>query len=232
MKRWPSETKDIARKMRLNGASFSEITGKTGVVKSTLSLWLKELPKPHNLYYTNQKEWLHKIQKLAAVANRAKRNRRIQEMTEKVVHDVNSWKTLSQRPTQIAILASLYWAEGGKGRQVVQFANTDPKLALLFITLFRKIYAVDETKFRVRLHLHYYHNEQKVKSFWSELLNIPKSQFNKTYRKYRSREKTYRRNFGGICFIKYNSVLLQEQIMQYAYAFAEKYTGKINVPVA
>lgn len=217
--------------MRLDGSSFSEINQKLKVPKSTLSLWVKDIPKPQNMYFTNQKEWLDKIRILAAKANRAKRQKVIKTIELEVEKDVKDWNSFSSKEMQKTILAVLYWAEGTKGRQVLQFANTDPRLILLFVTLLRKAFVIDETKLRVRLHLHYYHKEKEVKGFWSNLLGIPLSQFNKTYRKHRSREKVFRRNFGGICFIKYNSVYLQERIMQYAYAIAEKLIGKVNVPV-
>ena len=120
------------------------------------------------------------------------------------------------------MLALLYWAEGSKGRSIVCFANTDPKLIKLFVTLLRSSFELDESKFRVRVHIHHYHDEEKVKKYWSDLTNIPLSLFNKTYHKQRSKEKTFRTNIGGICFIKYNSVYLQERIMQYAYKVADK----------
>ncbi len=126
----------------------------------------------------------------------------------------------------------LYWAEGTKVRGTLQFANTDPRLILLFVSLLRLCYKLDESKFRIRLHLHYYHKAREVKNFWSKLLNISTTQFEKTYRKSRSKEKTFRRNFGGICFIKYHSVYLKEKIIQYAYVLGEKIVGTVNVPVA
>lgn len=231
MPRWSIEKKTEARNLRLNGASFNLIIKKLNVPKSTLSFWLKDIPRPDNLYFTNRKDWLDKIRLLAANANRKKR----QQSTDKIIHevkkDIESWEDISVIKIQKIMLALLYWAEGNKGRQVIQFANTDPRLALLFITLLRNSFRLDESKFRVRLHLHDYHQEKEVKKFWSDLLKIPESQFNKSYRKARSKEKTFRRNFGGICFIKYNSVYLQERIMQYAYLLADKFIGKVTVPV-
>ncbi|MCS6956266.1 MAG: hypothetical protein NZM02_00230 [Patescibacteria group bacterium] len=129
-------------------------------------------------------------------------------------------------------MSILYLAEGNKVKGVLQFANTDPKMILLFITLLRSCYQLDESKFRIRLHLHYYHQARRTKQFWSELLKIPTNQFLKTYWKSRGKEKTFRKNFGGICFVKYNSVYLKEKIVQYGYILTEKITGKINVPVA
>lgn len=228
---WHLADKKRAREMRLKGSSFSEITKKVGVPKSTLSLWLRDIPRPENLYYTNQEEWLKKIRVLAKKAIFKKRQKHLDQIAEEVNKDVKSWTFLKNRNSQRCMLALLHWAEGSKGRSIVHFANTDPKLALLFITLLRKVFELDESKFRIRLHLHYYHKVGEVRNFWSKLLNVPESQFGKIYRKHRSQERTFRKNFGGICFIKYNSVGLQERIMQYAYTISKQIVGEIKVPV-
>ena len=120
----------------------------------------------------------------------------------------------------------LYWSEGSKGRGMLTFANTDPRLMLLFITLLRNCYSLDESKFRVRIHIHWYHKEKNVKQFWSELLKIPEHQFTKTYHKKRSKEQVFRKNVGGICFLIYNSDYLREQLVHYSYALGEKITGR------
>lgn len=230
MNKYPLEEIESARSLRVKGESLGQISKKLGMAKSTLSLWLRDIPKPNNLNYTNQKEWLKQIRVMAVKANREKRQNISDKIQDEVKNDLDKWN-LSLDSTQKAMLAVLYWAEGNKGREILQFANTDPRLVLLFITLLRRNFKLDETKFRIRLHLHNYHKENEVKRFWSKLLKIPKNQFNKTYWKQRSKEKTFRRNIGGICFIKYNSVYLQERIMDYAYLLAEKLTGKIKVPV-
>ena len=105
------------------------------------------------------------------------------------------------------MLAMLYWAEGTKGvHSCVVFANTDPKLIVLFITLFRECYPVVESKFRGRMNLHDYHNEITVRDYWSKLLKIDTEKFNKTYWKKRSENKRFRENRWGIFFLTYISV--------------------------
>ncbi len=133
--------------------------------------------------------------------------------------------------TQRAILSTLYWSEGSKGIGVLNFANTDPRLCLIFITLLRACYELDESKFRIRLHLHKYHKDQELKKYWSVLLKIPMSQFNAiVWKKEPNSGKRYRQNYHGICFVKYNSVDLQKRIMAYAHLLGEKLTK--NAPVA
>ncbi|GEM_PF-125635 len=231
MKHWSAEIKEKAKELRLTGKSYGDITKELNIPKSTLSTWFKDIPKPNKLFFTDRKEWLKKIRLLAAVANKKKRQNRLDISNNKVLQDINTWKNYKSIETQKIILAMLYWAEGSKGRGVVVFANTDPKLSLLFITLLRNCFAIDESKLRIRIHLHDYHREKDVKKFWSNLLKVPESQFNKCYLKNRSKQNKFRRNIGGICFIKYNSVYLQENIMQYAHNIAKKLVSN-NVPVA
>lgn len=216
--------------MRLSGSSYSQIKKKFFIPKSTLSDWFVNLPKPNHLYYTDRQSWLKKIRVLALKANKLKYQKINQDLKNQVKEDISNWSNINSTETQKTILAFLYWAEGSKGHMVV-FANTDPRLCLLFITLLRKCFQLDESKFRVRLHLHDYQDQKVIKKFWSNLLSIPESKFYKIYLKERSKNKTFRRNFGGVCFIKYNSVYLQRKIMEYAYMIGEKLIGKVKVPV-
>lgn len=123
-----------------------------------------------------------------------------------------------------AILSMLYWAEGSKRYDsIITFANTDPQLCHLFIELLRECYTIEENKFRLLLHLQSHHKELEQKRFWSELLNIPLTQFTKTnWKKTPNSGKRYRQNYHGICFVRYNNVSLQRSITAYAHAIADK----------
>jgi len=224
VKRWSDSIKSSAIKLRQNGDSYEVIRNKFLVPKSTLSGWLKDLPSKNDSFNNHRNQWLKTIRPLALEAKKKKKEYETEKMVQEVERDVKEWFHLKSKETQIAILASLYWAEGSKGKEVLTFANTNPKLQHLFITLLRECFPLDESKFRVRLHLHYYHKIKEVEKYWSDLLKIPLSQFNKTFIKKRGLNKTFRRNVGGICFIKYNSVYLQRRLMQYAYIIGDKFT--------
>lgn len=177
-----------------------------------------------------REKWIKEIQPLGALGQKRKREKKINQIVADVQKDLKEMQLTPELSK--AVLASLYWAEGSKGRGMLKFVNTDPRLMSLFITLLRQSYMLDERKFRVGLQLHWYHKDKKVRRFWSELLNIPESQFHKTYHKKRSKKRVFRKNIGGICFLRYNSDTLREQILHYAYAFGEKITGKVIAPVA
>lgn len=230
-RRWPNIIKERAKILRAKGFSYGTLTRELKVSKSTLHQWICGIKRPKKFTKLDRIRWINEIQPLGAQANKRKRENFIQSLKDEIESELKTL-TLDINIKKV-ILSMLYWAEGSKGvREMVTFANTDPRLTLLFITLLRQCYTIDETKFRIRLHLHYYHKEKDVKNFWSMLLHIPLTQFTKTYRKTRSKEKTFRRNFGGICFLKYNSVRQKDSILEYAYLFGEKITGKIRVPVA
>ncbi|OGG15722.1 hypothetical protein A3D77_01705 [Candidatus Gottesmanbacteria bacterium RIFCSPHIGHO2_02_FULL_39_11] len=230
--KWSDVTKNRARFLReKEGYSYGQIIKELHVARSTLHLWLRNSQRPEKFKIKDRIAWLKTIQPLGAQANREKREQRIVKLTKEIQKEINLFQT--NKSINRAFLSLLYWAEGSKYRHDgMIFANTDPRLVLLFITMLRASYELDERKFRIRLHLHDYHNEKQVKAFWSTLLKIPESQFTKTYRKQRSKEKTFRKNFGGICFLKYNSIDLKDRLIQHAFSLGEKITGKITVPVA
>lgn len=226
---YSEKTKEKAIELRKQGKSLLEISQILHTAKSTSSLWLST-EKNRGLYGTMTKqEWMKFIQQKSVVALHKRTILRQQKREIEAKHQILDLKVPME--TKRSILATLYWAEGSKGEGVLDFANTDPRLCLIFITLLRTCYELDESKFRIRLHLHKYHNEREIKKYWSELLAIPISQFNSiVWKKEPNSGKRYRRNYHGICFVKYNSVDLQKRLMAYAHLLGDKLT--INAPVA
>ena len=209
--------KEMAKKMVLMGKSYGKINEELGIPKSTLSTWFgKTLKKP--VSKKAMLEHLSSIRKLAsdAVKNkwariRSEEDRAIELKIKEEIEDF----PLDNIGFQKSLLAMLYWAEGAKYKGVsgLNFVNTDPKLLRLYITLLRKCYKINESKFRIRLHVHYYHKIKQVKDFWSKNLNVPLNQFNKVYIKKRSVTKRFRQNFRGICFVKYGDNKIRKELL-------------------
>lgn len=203
-------------KLRKQGKSYREIRARFNIPKSTLSTWLNKKFKPSGR--EAQLEHLRKIQPLAVKAKLQGIKEAEKLLRLKVEKEVLTYP-LKHTGLYKSILASLYWCEGAKHRGVsgLKFVNTDPKLAQFYITLLRKCYKTDEKKFRVRLHLHDYHNPRDAQIFWSTILNIPLNQFGKLYIKQRNQTKKFRQNFMGICFINYLDSNVRKELMQIAY---------------
>lgn len=217
-----SSVKEKAIQLRQQVHSIGDIAKELHVAKSTVYEWTKTLEGSARFAKLGRERWLKFIQPLGAQGVHNKRVARLEQLDSEIHSEVQS--IVLSRNLFVAMTVMLYWAEGGKTRGMFQFANTDPKLMLLFITLLRQSFDIDETKFRLRLNLHWYHKESEVKRFWSDLLHIPLAQFQKSYRKKRSKERRFRKNVGGICFLRYNSEYLRERILRYAYALGDKIT--------
>lgn len=105
----------------------------------------------------------------------------------------------------------------------MKFVNTDPALAKLYISLLRSTYSLDENRIRIHLHLHYYHRHREAIAFWSKLLGVPGSQFGKIYVKKRSVLKRFRKNYQGICSIKYFDSSVRRELLSLGQQIARKY---------
>ena len=205
--------KKNAFKLRKEGKSYREIKDITLVPKSTLSQWFgKELGMPFD-----RPALLKHLASIRPLASKRKTQIKLDTL-EKIQQDMT--KEVSNYPLSLvsfqkSLLAMLYWAEGAKSEKAtnLKFVNTDPKLMSLFLCLLRNCYQIDEKKFRVYLHLHYYHPRRETRKFWSELLNIPESQFGPILIKKRSKVKRFRKNYMGICLLNYSGNLLRREIM-------------------
>ena len=219
-KRHSEQTKTKAIALWKQGKTYEEIGGALGVAKGTLSDWLRsKYPRPEHVRVTQ----LEKARK-ASQAYFEDRREREKVAIENLIQSRLADLKVGDENLQRAMLAMLYWAEGSKSppSSGVGFTNTDPELSRLFLFLFRNLYHIDESRLRVRLHLHYYHPVRETRKFWSKLLDIPESQFHAVFIKKRSRNKRFRKNFMGICMIRYVDRMMKDQIMATAYAIKDK----------
>ncbi len=98
---------------------------------------------------------------------------------------------MSKRSTRDLRLlgVALYACEGtklridkrsGKPYYAIEFTNSDPKLIKLFLEFLRKIIGIEESKLKGLLLVYDDAKKRRAEKYWSDYLNIPLSQFNKT----------------------------------------------------
>lgn len=120
----------------------------------------------------------------------------------------------------------LYWAEGYKSKNAdwVDLANSDPKMIKVFMNFLRKIYEVDERKFRVLLYCYADQDVRKLINFWSGLTGVPSRQFIKPYIR-KDFKKNGRKMEHGMIHIRYidKKLLLdiKDRIGKYVEKFAQ-----------
>ena len=161
-----------ARELRAQSWTLQDIATELGVSKSSASLWVRDVefvPNPRRTRHIGPRKpsSLH-VRKLAEI------ERCRQEGIERIGE-------LSEREFFVLGLA-LYAGEGSKTSDKIYFANSDPRLILLFVTWLRRFFPVDESRLRVKLYLHEGLDLDAAKEFWSMLTEIPISQFGKPYR--------------------------------------------------
>lgn len=168
--------KTEAIELRKKGLSYNEIKKLIKVSKSTLSLWLKSIPlktEYRKRLYTKQIEVLSR-------GPMSQKQRRIREV-EKIIQDAEKEIKLPLSfETYRLIGAFLYWAEGSKG-EMFQLTNSDPYLILFFVRWIKSVFKISPSKLKIRLNIYPQQNEKEIKSFWSDLTNIPIKNFGKSY---------------------------------------------------
>lgn len=211
-----------------SGATYSEIQKKYCVPKSTLSYWFKSAGRSPTQNIAKMREHLTRAREIACVVIQKKKEARL-AVAESKAQAIADTLPLANIPLQKSLLAMLYWAEGTKSdKGMTIFTNTDPLLISFYLHSLRSSFALDETKLRIRLHLHHYHNKSDSIEFWSELLKVPKSQFGKIHVKKRSTQKKFRENFRGICFVIYNDVSVRRELMALGRLLAQNKIKKLS----
>lgn len=175
--------KSEVRKLRRKGYTFREILKKLPFLsKSTISEWVRDI----QLTPAQEKRILQKQLKgrTGLMKYNKKKHQEAVENAQRIIAKAKrEIDKITERDLMIAG-AALYWAEGyKKGRNTIQFPNSDPKVITLMMRFFREICQIPESKFRCGLTLHPGLNKQEALNFWSSLTNIPLAQFYKVYTK-------------------------------------------------
>jgi hypothetical protein len=88
----------------------------------------------------------------------------------------------------------LYWGEGAKDRNQLQFANSDPVMARFFVDFLRRELGLDD-EIRITCHLYADHlaRQAEVEQFWLDTLALPRTALRKSvvnvYSKYSKRRR-------------------------------------------
>ena len=159
-----------ARALWARNRTLADIARTLGVSKSSVSLWVRDVPFTPTLRLRGPQRRPHP-------AHEAKL-RQIEELNR-------AGKTRIGRLSDEAFLVAgiaLYAGEGAKADGLVKFANSDPEMVRFFCAWFRRFFCVDESRLRASVYLHQGLDLDAVEAFWSDLAEIPRRQFGKPYR--------------------------------------------------
>ncbi len=160
-----------------SGCSYSEISSKLNIAKSTLNSWFKKLSDKEKKKIKSYriKNW-KKSYLSYANKKKVKTKQEEQKLQQKAASSI---KKITKRELFL-IGSALYWAEGAKtNRWGLQFSNSDPEMILLIMKFFRQVCRVGEKRFYMQLILHPNIDAKEAINYWSKLTNVSKIQFKK-----------------------------------------------------
>ena len=191
------QKKKLAIQLRKDGNSYSQITKEIGVVKSTLSYWLKDIEISEKA-----KKKISERSYERSTLKLIQRNKRQTILAKERVEEIkligeNEFKIFAKDDLFI-IGVSLYWAEGykkgayGSKWKVVDFVNSDEEMIILMMKFFRKYFKEYEEKFKIQIIVHPNVNIDKAVIRWSEVTGLTKDKFIKTCAKLNKSSKGIR----------------------------------------
>jgi hypothetical protein len=110
----------------------------------------------------------------------------------------------------------LYWAEGSKNRNSVQFVNSDPAMVRFFVAFLRTYYRVADESFRVDCNLFADHvqRQREIEQFWLDTLGLPASCLRKStvnvYSKYSQKKRKNRLPYGTVRVCVHSTAIVQQ----------------------
>ncbi len=173
--------KEKAIKLRQKGESIKTIAKILAVSKASVSMWVRDVQ------LTAKQQQKLKMNEHSKVVIEKRRTSRLRNELEKRNLISNrakvDIKSISKEDLRV-VGSMLYWAEGRKrGRRIITFSNSDPEIIKIMMKFFREICHVDNKKFRGHIHTYSHLSVKNSERYWSNISNIPLSQFYKTYTK-------------------------------------------------
>ena len=213
------------------GLSYNEISALTGINKSTLSMWLRDIPLSPEQEARLQERLQNNRAAFAARAlpiNRLRHQRARQQAYEAGANIVANLP--NKTDIDELALAMLYLGEGAKRNSTVQIANTDPDILRFFLDALKSLYQIEEDRVSFRLNLVEVARplEKELIAWWRQQLNCTPESFRKTQFDARSRATQLTGNYHGVCTLSYNDVYLQQRFLGLARTYLQFYAGRLN----
>jgi len=171
--------KEIARNLRKKGYSMNQIVKETGLTKSSVSVWVRDIV----LTKAQKKKISERGRSLESIERRLLIRLSNEKAKRQVVIDEAKKDYTNISPEELKIIGIiLYLGEGGKTeRGTARLSNSDPLVIKIMMRFFREICNVPEDKFRGNIHTFAHADVKKTEKYWSKIAGIPRSQFQKTY---------------------------------------------------
>ena len=190
------EVRARARELRSQGLDYEEIVAALGVSKSSVSLWVRDMPRPPRLSYEETRKRAAEGVRRYWAAERPAREARREAVRAAAAAEIGVMS-----PREILIAGSVaYWCEGAKSKpyrlaERVVFINSDPDLIKFFLQ-FLSTAGVESTQLGFRVQIHDSADIVAAERFWLGVTGAEPAQFLRTTLK-RHNPRTVRKNVGA-----------------------------------
>lgn len=170
------DLRDKAREMRLQGLTYDQIQLELGCSKSSISLWVRDLPKPEPRYTEEER----RARMNAGLAHLRAAQDADRHETKRVAREEVG--ELSDRELFL-IGVGLYWSEGAKDksysrREALHFINSDPNMIKTYLC-WLELLGVTRERMRLRVSIHESADVPGAEAFWADLVGVDVSVFQK-----------------------------------------------------
>jgi len=167
------DLKRRAIELRRQGYSYNLIRKQVPVSKSSLSLWLSDVP------YKPNKDVVNRIRGAQLKSGEWKRRdkQRSLELANNEAKEMLG--DLSDRDL-FMLGIGVYIGEGAKTAYQTRIINSDPQVICLAIRWLEEFFGLSTANLYIRLYLYPDNDIKKSLLFWSNITGIPISQFSKT----------------------------------------------------
>ncbi|MFI9614880.1 hypothetical protein ACIHCM_24960 [Streptomyces sp. NPDC052023] len=188
------DLREKARGLRLQGWTYDQIQVELGCSKSSISLWVRDLPKPDRPRRTSAEA--SAIAKHGWEAKLRLREEERQRTRHQAMTEIDQ---LTERELFL-IGVGLYWAEGSKSkpynrRERITFVNSDPNMIRVFMA-WLNLLRVDPGKVKFAVQIHETADVTTAEKFWADLVGIEPTELLKTTLK-KHNPSTNRKNTEG-----------------------------------
>jgi hypothetical protein len=185
----------MARRLRNLGRDYEDIAASLGVSKSSVSLWVRDIPRPPGLSAEECRKRSAEGSRRYWEAERPAREARLADVAACAAAEVGDMTV-----HEILIAGAIaYWCEGGKNKphrrtNRVAFVNSDPALIRFFLK-FLDTAGIAREALVFRVYIHETADVEAAQRFWLDVTNAQLSQFRSPTLK-RHNPKTVRKNVG------------------------------------
>ncbi|MCX4454645.1 hypothetical protein OG585_18455 [Streptomyces sp. NBC_01340] len=186
------DLRERARELRGQGWTYNEIQAELGCSKSSVSLWVRDLPHPEPRCTPEEQ----RARMNAGLARLRAEQDQVREETKRAA--AAAIGKLSDRELFL-VGVGLYWAEGAKDkpysrREQVLFVNSDPGMISVFLAWLDLLH-VERERLRFRVMIHESADVPAAERYWADHVGADGGSFNKTTLK-KHNPKTVRKNVG------------------------------------